>query len=243
VVGANNLELTTVFSHEFFFIQLNIFILGKESPTSENLDVYLQLLVDELQMLWTGIRAQDFSQPTGRRWFNMRGILLWTISDFPGYGLISGLCTHGYKACIACGPATDARIARNGNNVDAKQIAKGRKLVYGGARRWTRRHHPYRRDLSFNGREEHGSVPVRMSPNEVLRCATERQRYIKSGGRPNVKDDPVHKHRVKRRCILWSLPYWSVSIETWRVDYEWSVQLYVNVSASPARPGSKLMWF
>jgi hypothetical protein len=174
-------------------------------------DVFIQPLVDELQALWIGVQAQDFTQPPGRRWFNLRGILLWTISDFPAYGLISDLCTHGYKACTAYGPATDARSARNGNKLDAQQIAKGRKIVYGGARRWITRDHPYRRDLAFNGKVEIGSPPSHMSPEELLHCAAERQNYLRGGGRKNSKDDPVHKHGVKRRSILWTLPYWSVS--------------------------------
>jgi hypothetical protein len=134
-------------------------------------DVYIQPVIDELQALWTGVRAQDFYEPPGRRWFTLRGILLWTISDFLGYGLISGLCTHDYKACPTCGPATDARVARNGNKLDAQNLAKGRKLVYGGARRWTRSDHPYRRDVTFNGKEEHNGIPVCMSSAEICRCA------------------------------------------------------------------------
>jgi hypothetical protein len=46
-----------------FFIQLCILISGKESPTNENIDVFLRPLVDELKLLWDGIIAQDFSQP------------------------------------------------------------------------------------------------------------------------------------------------------------------------------------
>jgi hypothetical protein len=95
-----------------FFIQLTILISGKESPSSENVDVFIQPLVDELQTLWRGVQAQDFTRPLGQRWFTLRGILLWTFSDFPRYMLISSLCTHGYRACTVCGPAMDARAAR-----------------------------------------------------------------------------------------------------------------------------------
>jgi hypothetical protein len=68
----------------------------------------------------------------------------------------------------------------NGNKLDAQSIAKGRKLVYEGARRWTRRDHPYRRDLSFNGREEHVGIPPRMSPGDILQFAHERKQYLRN---------------------------------------------------------------
>ena len=40
-----------------FFIQLSILISGKESPTSENIGVFIECLLEELQLLWTGVRA------------------------------------------------------------------------------------------------------------------------------------------------------------------------------------------
>ena len=46
-----------------FFIQLCILISGKNSPTNENMDVFIQPLVEELQKLWSGVIAQDFSKP------------------------------------------------------------------------------------------------------------------------------------------------------------------------------------
>jgi hypothetical protein len=89
---------------KLFFIQLCILISGKDPPTPEGLDVFIKPLVEELQLLWRGVQAQDFSKPPGERLFNLCGILLWTISDYPGYGLILGLCTHGYRGCAVCGP-------------------------------------------------------------------------------------------------------------------------------------------
>jgi len=120
-----------------FFIQLSILVFGKLSQTNENTDVFIRPIIEELQKLWTGVLAQDFSKPPGERYFILRGLLLWTISDYPAYGLISGLYTHGYKACTVCGPSTDGRAATSGNKVDAHKKAKGRKIVYGGSRRWT----------------------------------------------------------------------------------------------------------
>jgi len=79
------------------------------------------------------VPPQDFSKAPGYRRFTLRSILLWTISDYPAYGLISGLCPHGYKACTICGLATEARPVRFENKLDAQKKAKGRKLVYTGS--------------------------------------------------------------------------------------------------------------
>ena len=193
-----------------FFIQLSILISGKESPTSENIGVFIEPLIEELQLLWTGVRAQDFLNTPGQRGFHLRGILMWTISDYPALGLISGLSTHGYKACVACGPGTEARSAKTGDKLNDNQKAKGRKIVYGGGRRWTRRHHPYRTDLSFNGKEERRDTPVRLTGEETVECAEGRHRYLRDGGRIGGNDDPVHLHGVKHKSCLDALPYWKV---------------------------------
>ena len=193
-----------------FFIQLCILISGKNSPTSENIGVFIEPLMEELQLLWIGVRAQDFLDPIGERRFHLRGILMWTISDYPALGLISGLSTHGYKACVVCGPETNARSARTGDKFDNQRNVRGRKIIYGGGRRWTRRHHPYRSDLSFNGRIERKDPPVRMSGERTIRCADGRQEFLLRGGREGGNDDPVHVHGVKHRSCLDALPYWQV---------------------------------
>ena len=133
---------------------------------------------------------------------------MWTISDYPAWGLISGLNTHGYKACVVCGPETEARSTKIGNKLNEDQKAKGRKIVYGGERRWTRRHHPYRSDLSFNGKVERRNNPVRMTGERILQCAEDRERYLRDGGREGGNDDPVHVHGMKHRSCLDALPYW-----------------------------------
>ena len=144
--------------------------------------------------------------------FHLRGILIWTISDYPALGLISGLSTHGYKACVECGLETEARSAKTRNKLNENQKAKGRKIVYGGGWRWTRCHHPYRSDLSFNGKVERRDIPVRMTGERTVVCAEDRERYLRNGGREGRNDDPVHLHGVKHRSCLDALPYWKVSI-------------------------------
>jgi hypothetical protein len=45
-----------------YFIILALIILSKKSVTSGNLDVYLQLFIEELQVLWKGVQAFDVTK-------------------------------------------------------------------------------------------------------------------------------------------------------------------------------------
>jgi hypothetical protein len=88
----------------FFFVSLCLLLSGKESPTSENIDVFLAPLVEELLELWDCVEAMDalVDMRIERPCFKMRALLLWTILDFPAYGLIFGLYTKGYLASLVC---------------------------------------------------------------------------------------------------------------------------------------------
>jgi hypothetical protein len=196
---------------KFFFIQLCILISRKMSPTNENIDVFICPLLEELLEFWRGVPVQDFAKPGGDCHFQLRAILIWTIIDYPGYGLISGLCTHGRKGCTVCRLATESRTAKSRNKVTADKRVKGRKTIYGGSRKWTHRHHPYRRDRNFNGEEEFGVPLEPMSGEETARWGLEREQYLANSGRENGSDDPVHRHGVKRHSFLDEFPYWRVS--------------------------------
>jgi hypothetical protein len=65
--------------------------------------VYLQPLVEKFQSLWHGVIGYDVVKPMGSRNFIMKGILLWTIHDFPSYGTMVGMAHQGYVACSICG--------------------------------------------------------------------------------------------------------------------------------------------
>jgi hypothetical protein len=72
-----------------FFVMLALLILGKDLVTNANFNVYLQPLVEELQQLWKGVPAYDVLKPLSSRSFTLRGVLLWTIHDFLGYGIVA----------------------------------------------------------------------------------------------------------------------------------------------------------
>jgi hypothetical protein len=196
----------------FFFIQLCLLILGKDSPTADNIGVFMRPLLDELHKLWVGIMAQDFSQQPRERQFKLRGILVWTVCDYPALGLISGLQTHEYKACVVCGPEMQSRSAKCGNKLDREKKEKGRKIVFLSGRRWTHRNHPYRFSTDFNGSEERLACPVQMTGAETIRCADERHAFLMGGRRENSRDDLVHVHGVRMRSCLDEFPYWQVCL-------------------------------
>ena len=81
--------------------------------TGDNFDVYLQVLLEELQVLWhVGVPTADAAMYRGSREFIMKAILLWTIHDFLAYGIVVGCVTKGYRACPVCGPHTSSRRSR-----------------------------------------------------------------------------------------------------------------------------------
>ena len=64
---------------------MSLLIPGPKSP-GKDIDVYLQPLIDELNE-WVGVRAYDAYK---KERFTLRAAILWTINDFPAYGMLSG---------------------------------------------------------------------------------------------------------------------------------------------------------
>lgn len=68
------------------YIFLTCIIPGPHNPKSL-IDVYLQPLIDELLQLWyEDVVTYDISTKQN---FVMRANLMWTISDFPAYRILS----------------------------------------------------------------------------------------------------------------------------------------------------------
>jgi hypothetical protein len=68
---------------------------------SNDIDVYLQPLIDDLLVLWEkeGIRMWDEFQ---QQHFNLRVMLFVTIQDGFALGSILGQALKGYKGCTWC---------------------------------------------------------------------------------------------------------------------------------------------
>ncbi|KAL6284249.1 hypothetical protein ACE6H2_015178 [Prunus campanulata] len=85
------------------FMMLTLLIFGPKQPGND-IDVYLEPLIDDLKSLWDGIRGVYDAHI--EEYFTLRGVLLWTIIDFLAYGNLSGCVVKGYKACPICGDDT-----------------------------------------------------------------------------------------------------------------------------------------
>ena len=183
-----------------FFISLAIVILGPKAPTAENIDVYMAPLIRDLLELWDGVPAVNMSKPEGERRFTLRGMLMWTVNDFPAYGLLVGQQVHGYKGCPVCGPETCSEYA----------MLLG-KMIYLGGRRYLPENHRFRRARAqFNNHQKWQLPPTRPTGEEVYSWGMQRERYLADGGVENSDDDPVKWHGVKRCNIFFLLPYWKV---------------------------------
>nr|XP_017229022.1 PREDICTED: uncharacterized protein LOC108204204 [Daucus carota subsp. sativus] len=145
------------------FMMLTILVSGPHEP-GNNIDVFLQPLVDDLKKLWEEGEPNVYDAFT-KSFFTLRAALLWTINDFPAYGNLSGCVNKGYLGCPVCGDDTVA-----------KYLPYSRKICYQGHRRYLPRHHPYRKNkVAFNGQQEFGQPRPPLSGQEVL----EQQENIK----------------------------------------------------------------
>ncbi|CAN6692873.1 unnamed protein product [Malus baccata var. baccata] len=178
-------------------------VIGPRSSGKE-IDVYMRPLIDELNELWeVGTHTYDaYSNQT----FKMKAAVLWTISDFPAYGMLSGWSTHGYKACPHCM-----------HDKESIYLAASRKISYLGHRRFIPIDHRFRRQTtSFNGRREHCSTPRQWTG---LQCLEELSTLRSTFGKPK-KDVSVGQRRKrtesstssksqwKKKSFFYELPYW-----------------------------------
>ena len=188
-----------------FFVIPVLLIPGKHSPNGRNIDVYMKPVIEQLKQLWwPGVWADDHSIPPElTRRFILRGCLMWTINDWPGYGLLSGMAHGGYAGCPPCGPEVTSRYSRELH-----------KCLYTGSRRWLRsRHHPYRRPMysaAFGNETESRAQPRRPTTTEILERAAEYKRWLEDGNVAGGELDPSRWHGVKRRSCFYDLPYFKV---------------------------------
>ncbi|KAL6189211.1 hypothetical protein ACLB2K_040601 [Fragaria x ananassa] len=69
------------------YMMLTLLISGPKQPGND-IDVYLQPLVDDLKVLWDEI--EEVYDSVRGEYFKLKAVLLWTINDFPAYGNLSG---------------------------------------------------------------------------------------------------------------------------------------------------------
>jgi hypothetical protein len=133
---------------------LSMIIPGPHSPGND-IDIYLQPLIDELQQLWKGVDTYDASAD---RKFPLKAALLWTLNDFPALAYLYGWTTSGQYACPSCAVFTKSRW-----------LNKGKKWCYMGHHRWLPKDHSYRRSgMHFDTTEETELAPKTMTGSTAL---------------------------------------------------------------------------
>lgn len=184
------------------FTMLTTLIEGPKQPGND-IDVYLQPLVKELQDLWhDGAMVKDAFKGEV---FKMRVILLWTIHDLPAYGNISGCKTKGRFACPACGPKTASLWLKH-----------GKKHVYMRTRRWlplTSKARHDTRESTYDKTKELDEQLIRLTGVEVKRMT--KNLKIKFGKGKKRKDGEGDEQEgneaascFSKRSIFFRLKYW-----------------------------------
>uniref|UniRef100_A0A803MDX1 Transposase-associated domain-containing protein n=1 Tax=Chenopodium quinoa TaxID=63459 RepID=A0A803MDX1_CHEQI len=133
------------------FLMLSLLIPGPTSPGND-IDVYLQPLVQELKDLWE--YRLDTYDAEKRQTFKMHAALQSTTSDFPGYAMLSSWSTKGKFACPYCHYKTDHHHLSNSN-----------KSCYWAHRRWYLNASVKKRSKWFNKSQEKTDEIDKESPS------------------------------------------------------------------------------
>ncbi|XP_058774870.1 uncharacterized protein LOC131649136 isoform X2 [Vicia villosa] len=177
------------------YMYLTLIIPGPDNPKGK-IDVYLQPLIDELQQLWNdGVVTYDSSK---RQNFRLRAALIWTINDFPAYGMLSGWSTSGIFACPVCK-----------GSLKAFSLKKGRKRSWFDChRRFLPHDHAFRRNkvAFYKNRIETREPPPRLSGEQVWKKVSGLPKVTNT--RKCIVDGRGISHNWTKRSIFWDLPYW-----------------------------------
>jgi len=90
-------------------------IIPRPKNPGKKLDVFLRPLIDELKKLrLDGVHTYDIYR---KEIFQLRAALIWIISDFPAYGMLSGWSTHGKLSCPYCMEHNKAFRLKHGGKI------------------------------------------------------------------------------------------------------------------------------
>ncbi|XP_074277752.1 uncharacterized protein LOC141601375 [Silene latifolia] len=190
------------------FIFLSLMIPGLKNP-KQNLDIYLQPLVKELKELWsTGLFTYDDSRKQN---FILRAALLWTINDFPAYGMLSGWTTAGEHACPYCME----------NETKSFWLKHGKKWSWFDChRQFLSPDHVFRKNKIHFRKDrpvENDVASTRLNGYEVWECVKDLPKIV------DASDGELKRLKQKRigwwkQSIFWELPYWKTMLIRHNLD-------------------------
>ncbi|XP_057247483.1 uncharacterized protein LOC125492831 [Beta vulgaris subsp. vulgaris] len=159
------------------FMFLSLLVPGPKNPKG-NLDVYIQPLIEELKQLWEiGAMTYDISQKQN---FMLRAALLWTVSDFPAYGMLSGWATAG------------------------KRLVH---ILWKNLRKFLPHDHPFRKNKTAfrKNKVENGMAPAMMSGDDMWQCVKDLPKA--TDGPEALKILKKAKKGWFKQSSFWELPY------------------------------------
>jgi Transposase family tnp2 len=123
------------------YLMMPLLISDPRQPGND-IDVYLTLLIEDLQKLWKeGVEVYDSYL---KEYFPLRAIVVCTVNDYIALANLSGYKNKGAKACVICQEDTHTIWLTN-----------YKKNVYMGHRRHLAHNHPYRDwTTKFDEKEE-----------------------------------------------------------------------------------------
>ncbi|KAK5775767.1 hypothetical protein PVK06_043706 [Gossypium arboreum] len=147
-----NLPLWICMKQSFFILSM---IIPGEKGLKNDIDIYMQPLIEELKQLWAGVETYDVLR---KEKFYLRVTLLWSINDFQAYANLSGWSRKGCYACSCCAAQTCS-----------KWLYSGKKFSYMGHHRWLDGNHIFRFQRTlFDGIEEFREAPEQTIGSEIL---------------------------------------------------------------------------
>ncbi|KAI0493926.1 hypothetical protein KFK09_024053 [Dendrobium nobile] len=184
---------------------LSMIIPGEKSPGND-IDIYLKPLIHESQQLWQGVQCYDAASGEN---FMMRAALLWTINDFPAYGILSGWSTKGRFACPCCA-----------HNTESLWLYKSKKFAYMGHRCWLTSSHSFHKQKQyFDNINELRSAPSRISGSKICtelqnhqfalgKIDKDRLKILKRGYEAAMSSNDSMVTKWKKKSIFFYLSYW-----------------------------------
>ncbi|XP_042441186.1 uncharacterized protein LOC122026513 [Zingiber officinale] len=184
------------------YFMLSLLIPGPTAPVN-NIDIYLQPLIAYLKDLWEiGVQTYDASTKQN---FQLHAALLWTISDFPGYAILSGWSTKGQLACPVCHKFTHSQWLKNGG-----------KYFYMGHRKFLNSDHAFQKNAQFfDGTKEYGKPPPKLSGSMVIN----ELKISKFTFGKTINDNSALPFNWKKFSIFFDLPYWKDNVIRHNLDF------------------------